>query len=145
MSSPRFLPALLLGLLGPAASSAWAADLVVKVTGIRSEVGEIGCALYSGPDGFPMEPTKAVMVQRHAARPGEVECRFTGLKRGVYAVAVSHDLNGNQRTDTNFLGMPTEDWGVSNNVRPSLRPPKFDEAQVGIGAADLEIQIKVAQ
>ncbi len=139
----RALAGLALALVA-GAGSARAADLVVKVVGIRSGTGEIGCALFRAPDGFPMDPAQAV-VQWQPARPGELECRFNGLKRGVYAVAVSHDLNGNHRTDTNFLGIPTEDWGVSNNVRPSLRPPKFDEAQVGVGERDLEIQIRVAQ
>ncbi|HUM12246.1 MAG TPA: DUF2141 domain-containing protein [Myxococcaceae bacterium] len=140
----RLVPALTLVLLGPLAS-ARAAELVVKVTGVASDAGEIGCALYAGPEGFPLDRARAVAGQWQPAKQGVVECRFPGLKRGVYAVAVSHDLNGNRRTDTNFLGMPTEDWGVSNNVRPSLRPPTFDEAQVGVGERDVEIQIKVAR
>jgi uncharacterized protein (DUF2141 family) len=127
MSSSRFLLATLLVLLGPGA--AHAADLVVKVTGIRSDTGEVGCALYARPDGFPLE--SGTTGQWHPARKDGVECRFPGLKRGVYAVAVVHDTNGNHRTD--LLGIPTEDWGVSNNVHPSLRAPTFDEAQVGSG------------
>ncbi len=140
----RLVPALTLVLLGPVAS-ARAAELVVKVTGVTSDAGEIGCALYAGPEGFPLDLAMAVAGQWHPARQGGVQCRFPGLKRGIYAVAVSHDLNGNRRTDMNFLGIPTEDWGVSNNVRPSLRPPKFDEAQVGVGERDVKIQIKVAR
>jgi uncharacterized protein (DUF2141 family) len=42
-----------------------------------------------------------------------------------------------------LLGL--DDWGVSNNVRHSLRPPTFDEAQVGGGTRDLEIEIKVVR
>ena len=140
MSSRPQLGVLLAVLLQ--STSALAADLVVKVSGIRSDSGEIGCALYSTADGFPMEASRAV-VEWQPAKQGGVECRFTGLRRGIYAVAVSHDLNGNHRTDTNVFGFPTEDWGVSNNVRPSLRPPRFDEAQVGIGERNVEIQVKV--
>jgi len=127
-----------------AVSSARAADLVVKVGGIRSSSGEIGCALYASPDGFPMEQ-KGASVQWQPAREDGVVCRFPGLQRGTYAMAVVHDLNGNHRTDTNLLGMPTEDWGVSNNVRHSLRAPSFDEAQVGIGQRDVEIEIRVGR
>jgi uncharacterized protein (DUF2141 family) len=35
-------------------------------------------------------------------------------------------------------------WGVSNNLHPSLRAPKFDEAQVGIGQKDMEIQVRIS-
>ncbi len=141
--SNRPFPTALFVLLLPA-MSARAAELVVKITGVRSDAGEIGCALYASPDGFPMDLPRALAGQWQPARSGGVECRFPGLKRGIYAVAVSHDLNGNHRTDTNFLGIPTEDWGVSNNVRPGMRAPKFDEAQVGVGERDLEIQVKLA-
>jgi uncharacterized protein (DUF2141 family) len=38
---------------------------------------------------------------------------------------VAHDLNGNHKTGTNWVGLPLEPWGVTNNVRPILRAPKF--------------------
>ncbi len=104
-----------------------ASDLLVKVSGISSASGEIGCALFSDSAGFPMGSSRAKVVWQ-PAQPGSVVCRFDGLPAGRYAVAVAHDLNGNRKTDTKMFGIPTEDWGVSNNVRHRLRPPKFDEA-----------------
>jgi uncharacterized protein (DUF2141 family) len=111
------------------------AEVLVVVTGIRSETGEVGCALFNSSRGFPLDLSDAVR-QWHPARLAGATCRFDGLKPGTYAVAVSHDLNGNRRTDRNFFGIPTEDWGVSNNVRPRMRPPRFEEAafQVTDGA-----------
>jgi uncharacterized protein (DUF2141 family) len=49
--------------------------------------------------------------------------------------------------DTNFVGMPTEQWGVSRNVRPTLRAPRFDEAsfKVAADAGEIVIDIKVAK
>jgi uncharacterized protein (DUF2141 family) len=32
----------------------------------------------------------------------------------------------NRKLDTNFLGIPAEQWGASNQVRPNLRAPRFD-------------------
>ena len=119
--------ALLTSLYSGAIFSAGAAELTVSVAGIEADKGEIGCALYPGPEGFPMDDSFA-RVQWQDAKRGGVDCRFDGLAPGSYAVAVSHDFNGNKRTDTNFLGIPTEPWGVSKNVRPTLRAPRFDEA-----------------
>ena len=48
---------------------------------------------------------------------------------GTYAVAVHHDANANGAMDSNFLGMPKEGYGVSNDVRSRFRPPRFSEAQ----------------
>jgi uncharacterized protein (DUF2141 family) len=126
-----------------------AADLTVQITGVRvpasGSPGEIGCALYSKPDGFPMNNASAT-VQWHPAKAEGVTCKFPGLASGKYAVSVVHDLNGNKRTDTKMFGIPTEDWGVSNNIRPKMRAPKFEEAAFAVDAAkDVKIEIRVAR
>lgn len=115
-------------------SSLVAAELTVVASPIRTTTGEIGCAIYSSANGFPMESSKAIKSQWIPTKGEAVRCRFTDLPSGQYAVAISLDENGNRKTDTNFLGMPREAWGVSNNVRPSLRPPTFDEAMIRIEA-----------
>jgi uncharacterized protein (DUF2141 family) len=122
-----------------------AADLIVKVTGLEDKRGQVACALYSSAEGFPMDPAKA-KTQRLPATPPFVECRFPDLKPGSYAVAVSVDWNGNQKTDKNFLGMPTEPWGVSRNVRPKLRAPRFDEAVFDVkDGPENRLEIQVAK
>lgn len=137
------LVVLLGALLMPA--SAAAAELLVRVGGLAAADGQVGCALFSGPDGFPMDNGRA-QQQWQPARAGGVSCRFEGLAAGRYAVAVSHDLNGNRRVDTGLFGIPVEAWGVSNNVRPALRAPRFDEAAFALGAEQsLTLDIQVAR
>lgn len=131
----------LTGLIAPAA---FGGDLVVSVTGIRGTSGEIGCALHQSAASFPTGSAGSAQWQK--AEAADLVCRFTNLAAGAYAVAVSHDLNGNRKTDTNFLGMPTEDWGVSNNVRPSLRAPTFEEARVEVSeAGETAIQVRLGR
>ena len=128
-----------------AIGSAHAQELVVKVSMVKSTQGEVGCALYSSAVGFPTD-NGAMPSQWQAASTDGVVCRFTNIKPGPYAVAVSHDLNGNRRTDTNFLGMPKEDWGVSNNVRPNLRAPTFDEARFEVAATGVtSVEVKLGK
>lgn len=128
-----------------AMGSAHARELIVTVTMVKSTKGEVGCALFNNATGFP-NANAAMSAQRQAPSTDSVVCRFTDIKPGPYAVAVSHDLNGNRRTDTNFLGIPTEDWGVSNNVRPTLRAPTFDEARFEVGATGVtNIEVKLGR
>ena len=129
---------------GGLSHSARTAELIVAVTGIRSDAGEVGCALFSSPQGFPLNLTGAAQRWLPARQSG-VTCRFPDLKPGVYAVAVGHNVNVRHRVETNFLGMPTEDWGVSNDVRPTLRAPRFEEAAVQLneGGPD-KITVRVA-
>jgi uncharacterized protein (DUF2141 family) len=125
-----FVSALIIALL-PAALSA--ADLEVTVKNINPREGEIGLALFSSPDGFPLDDRHAVRVWL-PANAESLSYRFAGLAPGTYAVAVGHDLNGNRQTDTNWLGIPREPWGVTNDVRPTLRAPKYDEAALLVTA-----------
>jgi uncharacterized protein (DUF2141 family) len=128
-----------------ATGSGHAQELIVKVTMVKSTNGEVGCALFNNATGFP-NANAAMSAQRQAPGTDSVVCRFTDIKPGPYAVAVSHDLNGNRRTDTNLLGIPTEDWGVSNNVRPNLRAPTFDEARFEVAATGVtNIEVKLGR
>jgi uncharacterized protein (DUF2141 family) len=144
--SPRrsFAGALLLCI---ASTHSWAAtELVVRVGGIKAPLGQIGCALFAEATGFPMDNARAQQLWVPAQADGAT-CRFSGLNPGRYAVSIGHDRNGNRRVDTNFLGMPTEQWGVSNNARPTLRAPRFDEAAFSVPAdtAELVLRIEVAK
>lgn len=136
--------AAVLTLVLAAATSAHAGDLIVRVTGIETRSGHVGCALFASEAGFPMN---------NAGRPQEwipvdgaqALCRFRDVADGAYAVSVVHDINDNRKLDTNVFGLPTEPWGVSNNVRPRLRAPKFEEARVTLeGGRDTTIDIRVA-
>jgi uncharacterized protein (DUF2141 family) len=123
-----------------------AAELVVHVNGLNDPLGQVGCSLFAGAGGFPMDHSGARVIWLTADAKG-VTCRFAGVPEGSYAVSIGHDLNGNKRVDTNFFGLPTEQWGVSNNARPSLRAPRFDEAvfKVAADAKEVIIDIKVAK
>ena len=52
------------------------------------------------------------------ASPGNSAiCQFNDIPPGTYAIAVFHDENANGKLDKNFLGIPCEGYGASNNVR----------------------------
>lgn len=145
-SRPRKLAAAVLIASTCLGFGAHAADVVVRISGIASPLGQIGCALFSGPAGFPMDSSRARNLWL-PADPNGVTCRFERVPEGVHVISIGHDVNGNRKIDANFLGMPTEQWGVSNNVRPTLRAPTFEEAAFKVGAGDDEIvlDIKVAK
>lgn len=136
--------ALVSALAAPGASAA--AELVVKVSGMTERFGQIGCALFATDKGFPMDDAAARVLWVPSDVNG-VTCRFTDVAEGTYAVSIAHDLNGNKKVDTNFVGLPTEAWGVSNNVRPTLRAPKFAEAafKVPSDGNEIVIDVKVAK
>ena len=51
------------------------------------------------------------------------------LSYGEYAVTLFVDLDGNKKLNKNFLGIPKEQYGFSNNVMGKMSPPTFDQAK----------------
>ena len=51
------------------------------------------------------------------------------IPEGEYAIAVFHDENTNGKLDTNFLGIPKEQYGFSNHAKGQMKPPKFEDAK----------------
>ena len=107
--------------------------LEVEVEGLRSEKGSLDCALFNAPDGFPGPSPIVGGAHQLAASTRPMRCTFDALPAGTYAVSVQHDEDGDGELDTNFVGVPTEGYGVTNNVYPGTRAPTFEEAQVSIG------------
>jgi uncharacterized protein (DUF2141 family) len=129
-----------------ASTSGGAAAAVVRISGLSEPLCHVGCSLFAGRTGFPLDNATARVLWLPADAKG-VTCRYPDVSEGTYAFSIGHDLNGNKRVDTNFIGLPTEQWGVSNNSRPSLRAPRFDEAafKVATDAKEVLIDIKVAK
>ena len=62
------------------------------------------------------------------AQVGSVVFKYD-LPPGVYAVNAFHDENNNGKFATNFIGLPLEGYGFSNDVRPNLlSAPSFNKA-----------------
>jgi uncharacterized protein (DUF2141 family) len=73
----------------------------------------------------------------------EVVVKFEKVQPGIYAIAVFFDKNGNGILDKNFLGIPKEEYGFSNNITPLTRSATFKEAGFTVNTMPETIIIKV--
>jgi uncharacterized protein (DUF2141 family) len=130
LSSSLFVLASVVLTGGSAAADEPQANTVsLDVTGLRSSSGTVRCALYSSAEGFPKDPSKAVARGTAAIKDKHAVCEFTNVAPGTYAASFIHDENNNGKLDTNWLGIPKEGYGASNNARGSMGPPKFGDAR----------------
>jgi uncharacterized protein (DUF2141 family) len=131
------LPLLLLPPLS--AQSVNTGTLTVRVVHARNANGEIRVALFKDAAGFPGDASLAFRTQRAQIDPHTLSATvvFTEIPQGVYAVSVFHDENGNGKLDKNFVGIPKEEYGASNNPAKKMGPPAFNEAKFSLGAQQL--------
>lgn len=129
----------LLLLLG--AQSPQGALLRVHVVDARNERGQMIFGVFDQPKGFPSKEDRSVNWQVKPAADGLVfECR---LPPGWYSASVLHDENNNHRMDKNFIGIPKEGYGVTNNPRPARRAATFKEAQFHLPPDGAEMVISM--
>lgn len=103
--------------------------LIVRVTGLHSDRGQLIGLLYKSDDGFARNEAKAWRRTSARISGGVGELRFTGVAPGAYAAFAYHDENGNGVLERSFLGIPKEGVALSNNARGHLGPPKFKDAR----------------
>lgn len=131
--------------LGQAPASAADNVIHVEISGLRSDKGQMLCALYSSAqaEAFPKKADKAVARLTAQIAERQAVCDFTGVAAGTYAVSVVHDENSNGKLDTNFIGMPREGVGASNDAKGHMGPPKFGAASFRYDGGRLELKIHV--
>ena len=115
----------------------------VDVVGLRNNKGQVFCALYASGEGFPKDPQKAIHRDTSSISDKKASCEFSLIEPGTYAVSVFHDENSNGKLDTNFLGIPREGVGASNDARGRMGPPKFDAAHFQFSGSRLNLKITI--
>ena len=113
-----------------------AAALDVEIQGI-TDGGVLHLAIYNSKEVFESDRGDKPGSQP-GIEEGAVEKIGKGTYRGsfeipsgTYAIGVYIDENENEKLDTNFLGMPKEQYGFSNNSK-AFGIPKFEAASFAI-------------
>lgn len=118
--------------------------MTFQIHSIEPKGGEVGCALFRGRDGYPMEPDKAVKRTFSEISDGHAECRFEGLTAGEYALSVMHDEDGDGELDKNLFGAPAEGWGTSNDAPArTFGPPKWEDAKITFDGGTFEQRVRM--
>ncbi|MFO7582613.1 DUF2141 domain-containing protein [Guyparkeria sp.] len=116
----------------------------MNILDIRNSTGKVACALFESPDGFPTEFVKsATNITMLEIRDTQARCHFLDIPPGTYALAVIHDENLDGKLATNWLGIPREGYGFSNDVTASMGAPSFDAASFEYDGQNLDMTISL--
>src|SRR5688500_7966736 len=104
------------------------ATLTVTIADVRNARGDLRVGVFDRDRGFPRSRDGAILW-RSLPAGAELKEIAIDLPPGDYAAVVLHDENSNKKLDTNFLGVPKEGYGVTNNPKHALRAATFKEAR----------------
>jgi len=106
-------------------SKGYASDtLTIVIKNITHSRGNIVVKL-SDEHGYRSSIKEAVINHPDSV----ISIKFTHIPKGYYAVKVWHDKNQNGRKDHFFIGLPSEKFGFSNNVRGRYGAPSFNKTK----------------
>ena len=102
----------------------------------------LGVLVFNTAEGWPEKFSAALRAEARAAHTGVVEITIPDLPAGDYAVVALHDENTNKQLDRNWLGVPVEQWGMSNNPPYRFSAPSFEAARFRL-EEDLRIRVRL--
>ena len=113
--------------------------LKVDLSGMQNMNGTINFALYNNSASFN-DPNQVYKSLSFIPTGANMSFTIDSLPAGTYAFGVFHDENNNQTIDQNWLGIPTEGFGFSNNAMGSFGPPTYNQAKFVVLKSQTHVQ-----
>lgn len=139
MKAAHLLALMLAALLSEHA--AFAADLVLEVKSSQSS-GRVNVALYDSATSFLRKP---VASSGGDLKNGVAILSFPNLAPGNYAISAYLDANGNNKLDTNSMGIPSEPYAFSRSAKGRMGPPTFEDAAFAVGSSRTKLTIELSK
>ena len=112
-----------------------ASELVINLSD-QKKAGTLMLAIYNNAEAFEGSVVKEKRSEVGVFKglelylePKDSTQLSTEIPDGEYAIAFFIDANGNKKLDKNFLGIPKEQFGFSNNAMGTLSAPSFEQAK----------------
>lgn len=109
--------------------------LEVTVENVRPGKGHVRVCLFNNKADFFGNALRCFDVPPPDDH-SNVMVSFDGLEDKKYAVAVYQDFNQNGILDRNWLGLPKEPYGFSNNPSTFFGPPGFSRVAFDLRQSD---------
>ncbi|GLU52242.1 DUF2141 domain-containing protein [Dyadobacter frigoris] len=112
------------------------------ISNLENKTGKLFIGWYSSKETFAgknPEFKKEVDVRNLS----EISIPFDDIPDGKYGISIYLDENNNGKMDLNFLGIPKEKYGFSNNVFPATRAANFQETAFEIQGKSKIIPIRL--
>ena len=119
-----------------------AGKFILSVVGFESNEGKAMIFLFNSEESYS-ETVLNVKSIALEIEDKKTEWIIDELPFGEYAIKLYHDENGNKKMDRNILGIPSEDYGFSNNANGSFGPAEYEDAKYIFNTSGQKHEIKL--
>jgi len=116
--------------------------LTVVITDLQNDDGEVLLSLSDSRENYEGD-SKSYLGFKVKIENGKAECTINDLPYGEYAIKLYHDENLDGELNSNFLGIPTEDYGFSNNASGTFGPADYADAKFLFEQTEMTMKISV--
>ena len=121
-----------------------ASELIINLSD-QKKTGTLMLAIYNNAEAFEGSVVKEKRSEVGVFKglelylePQDSTQLSTEIPDGEYAIAFFIDANGNKKLDKNFLGIPKEQYGFSNNAMGTLSAPTFEQAKFTVAGNTIQ-------
>lgn len=118
------------------------ATLIVNFIGLKANEGNVKVALANSKKNYNNHKNPFIGLTIEIKDNSAVAI-IDDIAYGEYAVKAFHDRDANDDLNTNFLGMPIEDYGFSNDARGVFGPPDWSKAKFKVDKDTLKIEVTI--
>lgn len=117
----------------------YTSTITVEFNITKHNKGSILFALYDSEEGYMKSAVYSTKVKVTDKKAVVV---IEDLAHGTYGFSFFHDVNDDGKLNKNFIGIPKEPYGFSNNEKGSFGPPDFDKISFDVNQ-DLTLKASV--
>jgi len=116
-------------------------NMTVIVENLDNNVGFVVIALFNSKDAWDGK-AKALRGGKEAITNNTASFIFQNIPYGEYALRFFHDEDDDNEMDSNFLGIPSEDYGFSNKAKATFGIPDYEEAKFMFDEANAVVRMQ---
>jgi uncharacterized protein (DUF2141 family) len=117
--------------------------IILTVVGLNNDNGDIKVGLFNSAQSFSGKIKEKYGGSVIKIFDKKAQCIFSNIPYGEYAIKLFHDEDRDDKINTNFLGIPSEQYGFSNNAKGIFGIPSFDNAKFVVSSDTVRVEINL--
>ncbi len=119
------------------------AEVRIVVYNIKNTNGNIKGGLFSSKEDYENKKSTAFKRNRVNIDKDKATLIFTDVPYGDYTAKIFHDENNDVKVNTNWIGIPSEGFGISNNAIGTFGPQSYDKAKFTVDKPLITLYVKL--